>query len=305
MKRKCIILTALICFGFSWPIMAESPNPFFSNTTEKVTKQNSPKNFFKENIRLKKIYGTLGNLQRSYNKKITALISSYREQKSVMLLFYVFLFAVTYGFFHAMMPGHGKNVILGWILSSPKAFHKILLTAASGMVMHVFSAIIMVYGIWFVIGGRISTQSTTFTRYFSYFAFLILCYLALKQLWVVFRRKKQDCLHNMDHISGTTSIKECLITAVSIGIVPCPVSTVLIVFMISHGFHLEGLLTGGFFAIGMAGTLLIYSIIIWLLRSVLIHKQTPVFRRIFDVGLPVLGSLLLIFSGFTFILPYI
>lgn len=308
MRLKIFTLFFFLFLNFLPSLQAESPNPFFSGSASSVEQKKSS-NFFKKNSRFQRIYAVLGSLQRDYNKKITTLISNYRESKNRTLMVYVFMIAVGYGFFHAMMPGHGKSIVLGWIMSSQKKFYKVFITATLGMVMHVFTAIVMVYTIWLLIGGRISTQSTEFTKYFSFFAFAILCFMALRQLWSLIPKKGNavSCRHHheLDHISDTTTIKACLITAATIGMIPCPVSTVLIVFMISQGFHLEGLLTGGFFALGMAGTLLIYSTLIWSFRSILLRKRTPLLGRLFDVGLPVFGSVLLIFSGFTFILPYL
>ena len=114
---------------------------------------------------------------------MTTIVSNYRSEKNSDLLLYMWLIAMAYGFFHAMMPGHGKNIILGWILTTQKRFYKVALTAALGMVMHVFAAVVMVYTIWFLIGGRISTQSAELTKYLSFFAFAVLLYIALKQLW--------------------------------------------------------------------------------------------------------------------------
>lgn len=312
MISKTLIILCSVGLLLIPPIFAGGPNPFFSGTrppAEQKKETGRLSGSLQKSSQLEQAYRFLRGLQRSYNEKITSTISNYRDSKDSKLLFYVFLIAVGYGFFHAMMPGHGKGIILGWILSSHRKFYKVLLTASLGMVMHVFTAIIMVYSIWLLIGGRISSQSAELTRFFSFLAFGILCIIALKQLWGLFPKKEKResaCHHHeLEDISDTTSIKACFITAATIGVIPCPVSTVLIVFMISQGFHIEGLLTGGFFALGMAGTLLIYSILIWSFRSILLKNKNHLLGRILDILLPIAGSLLLIFSGSIFILPYL
>lgn len=293
-------------------LYAETPNPFFSGTKESTKNHKASINSSSAEKPNRsginnRFYIKLVQFQRVFNKKITTTISSYKDHKNIDLLFYVWLIAMGYGFFHAMMPGHGKNIILGWILTSPRRFRKVVITASLAMMMHVFTAVVMVYSIWLLIGGRISTQSSELSKYFSFFAFAILLYVAISQLIAAYRSRKESHSHH-DHqltaIDSQTSWRECVVTASTIGLIPCPVSTILIVFMISQGLHLEGLLTGLFFAVGMAGTLLIFSTLAWGMRSIIIRNKDHWFSRFFEIALPITGSFLMIAAGLVLITPY-
>lgn len=314
-RARFIGVTLLVLLLNVTNLAAETPNPFFSGTkattkthADTKAKSETESNTVKKSEFGKPFYAKLVQFQRIFNNKITAIISDYKAQKNLNLLFYVWLIAMGYGFFHAMMPGHGKNIILGWILTSPKRFRKVVITASLAMMMHVFTAVIMVYTIWLLIGGRISTQSSEISKYFSFFAFAILLYVAISQLVAVYKSRK-GAGHHHDHqltaIDSETSWRECVITASTIGLIPCPVSTILIVFMISQGLHLEGLLTGLFFATGMAGTLLTFSTLVWTMRSIIIRKKNHLLTRFIEFTLPVAGSFLMIAAGLVLITPYL
>lgn len=315
LKVQFILVFSFLVMG-PFALQANTPNPFFSNQESTAAKQNKAKAAEKRDSLLNNrftsgIYLKLIQFQRSSNQKISEIITNYRDQKSSDLLWYVLIIALSYGFFHAMMPGHGKNIILGWILSSQKRFKKVVFTSTLAMILHVFSAVVIVYAVWFLIGGRISTQTTQLTRYLSFFACAILLYLAVNQIIEAFWRGRRrhshfhDHQHQLESIQNQTTWKECVFTATSIGLIPCPVSSILMVFMISQGFHYEGILTGLFFAIGMAGTMLIFSSLAWYTRSLLLNRQNMVFVRVVEYGLPVLGSSLMIFAALILVLPHL
>lgn len=303
-------VVAYLFFSFTSQVFAETPNPFMKgNKPSNVNPaaQQISGNMFGDAG--SKFYKELITFQRNFNHKITSSLANYRKDKNPDILFYIWGIAVIYGFVHALMPGHGKNIILGWIMASQRRLYKVLATAIAGMIMHVFSSIVVVYTIWLLIGGRISSQSSEFAKYISYIAFAIISWLALKQLYqAIVKRKKGHHHHGkqLDSIQDETSWKECMITAFGIGLVPCPVSTVLIVFMVSQGLHVEGLLTGLAFAIGMGVALLLFSTVVWTLRHLLQSRNNNnLMFRILDFGLQVTGSILMFFSGWILITPYI
>ena len=228
-----------------------------------------------------------------------------------------------------MIPGHGKNIILAWILTSERTFIKVLLTAVTGMIFHVFNSVIMVYLIWYLIKGKLSVQSPLFIKYFSFAACLILFSMSCKSLYDLFRQHHKDShqlkssscsseeeqgkqsdssrhhSHNLEKITKETSLKECLIISLGIGMVPCPVAAILTVFMISGSLFTESLMTAAFFCAGMTLTLVIYTAAVWLLRSFIAGVKNRHLVRVRDYVLPAAGSILLMFSGFILISPYI
>ncbi|MDX9800058.1 MAG: hypothetical protein RBT69_01835, partial [Spirochaetia bacterium] len=202
-------------------------------------------------------------------------------------------------------PGHGKSIILGWILASQRTFIKVLFTSVLGMLLHVFNSVIMVYVIWYFIKGKISVQSPLFIKYFSFAACGVLILLGLREIKNIITRHHNAHSHELDSINSATSIKECLMISAGIGIVPCPVAAILTVFMISARLYAESFLTALFFASGMTLTLIIYTSIIWLLRSYITGIRNIHFKKAGEILLPITGSFLLMMSGLFIILPYV
>ena len=326
MKRYLIIVTAAVFLYFfiSAPLFCQagSSNPFFKGTENSSVSGKVP---VKNSSFIEKITG----IQKQLNNKTAAVITDYRENRNIDLLLLIAGFSFIYGVIHAMTPGHGKNVILAWILTSERTFIKVLLTAVTGMIFHVFNSVIMVYLIWYLIKGKLSVQSPLFIKYFSFAACLILFIISFKSLYDIFRKQHKNSreqnsspgsidkgpgqktdsrlnhTHNLEKITTDTSYKECLMISLGIGMVPCPVAAILTVFMISGNLFTESLLTAVFFCGGMASTLVIYTAAVWLLRSFISGVKNRHLVRIRDYVLPAAGSILLMFSGFIIISPYI
>ncbi len=293
----CIIISLFIPGSILYS-QANSSNPFYSGTKQnQLTKKIPAEN----NGFIQKISA----IQKNINKKTSDIINSYRDNKSGNLLLYIAGISLIYGFIHAMTPGHGKSIILGWILASQRTFTKVLFTSVFGMLLHVFNSVIMVYVIWYFIKGKISVQSPLFIKYFSFAACAVLIILGLGEMKNILTRHHNSHSHELESINSTTSVKECLMISAGIGIVPCPVASILTVFMISAGLYAESLLTALFFASGMTLTLIIYTSIIWTLRSYITGIKNIHFKKAGEILLPVTGSFLLIMSGIFIILPYV
>ena len=292
------IILSLFTLSSNLYSQANSSNPFYSGTKQNQISKKIPA---KNNGFIQYVSA----IQKNINKKTSDIINNYRDNKSGNFLLYIAGISFIYGFIHAMTPGHGKNIILGWILASQKAFIKVLFTSVLGMLLHVFNSVIMVYVIWYFIKGKISVQSPLFIKYFSFAACGVLVLLGLKEIKNIFTRSHNSHSHELDSINNTTSIKECLLISAGIGIVPCPVAAILTVFMISAKLYAESLLTALFFASGMTLTLIIYSSTIWLLRSYITGIKNIHFKKAGEILLPITGSVLLMISGLFIILPYV
>ena len=326
MKKYYIIITValLLFFSISTRVLCQtgSSNPFFRGTENSSVSKTVP---VKNNRFIEKITG----IQKQLNNKISEVITDYKDNRNINLFLFLAGFSFIYGVIHAMTPGHGKNVILAWILTSERTFIKVLLTAVTGMFFHVFNSVIMVYLIWYLIKGKLSVQSPLFIKYFSFAACLILFAISCKSLYDLFSGRQNSSnknrirsdsdngksgkgsetghthTHNLENITTETSFKECLMISLGIGMVPCPVAAILTVFMISGNLFAESLFTALFFCAGMTLTLVAYTAAVWIFRSFIANVKNRHLVRIRDYVLPAAGSILLMFSGFLIISPYI
>jgi len=301
-KIKILLSIAVLLIFSSINIYAQtnSSNPFYKGTESSIVSKSVPS---KNNSFIEKTSA----VQKNINKKISGIITDYKKDRKGSLLLYIAGFSLIYGLIHALAPGHGKNIILAWILASEKTFLKVLFTSIAGMFFHVFNSFVMVYVIWYFIKGKISVQSPLFIKYFSYGACIVLFIIAVKSIIDLIKSidHSHGHSHDLEKIKSTTSFKECLLIALGIGMVPCPVAAILTVFMISGKLYAESILTALFFTAGMTLTLVVYTSSVWLLRSFITGLKNKHLIKIRDFVLPAAGSLLLMFSGFIIIAPYI
>ena len=313
MKKKYLFSTVLLLLFiiFTEPLFSQtdSSNPFYKGTeNSSVSKsmRGKPGSFIEK----------ISVIQKTINSRISTVITDYRTDKNMHLLLYIAGFAFIYGLIHAMTPGHGKNIILAWIMTSEKTFIKVLLTAVTGMFLHVFNSVVMVYLIWYIIKGKISVQSPLFIKYFSFAAFIILFIISFRSIYEIFTSRhnaghenedktEHKSSHDLEKIKSSTTLKECFLIALGIGIVPCPVAAILTVFMISGELFAESFLTAAFFSAGMTLTLVSYTAAVWVLRSFISGLKNRHLIKIRDLILPAAGSILLMFSGFIIIAPYL
>ncbi|MDX9800313.1 MAG: hypothetical protein RBT69_03125, partial [Spirochaetia bacterium] len=140
------IILFILTLGSNLYSQANSANPFYSGTKQNQISKNMPA---KNNSFIQYIT----EVQKNINRKTSDIINNYRQNKSGNLLLYIAGISFIYGFIHAMTPGHGKSIILGWILASQRTFIKVLFTSVLGMLLHVFNSVIMVFVIWYFMKG--------------------------------------------------------------------------------------------------------------------------------------------------------
>ena len=115
--KKAIIIILCLITAILFSFTCANANPFVSGNKQSYKEDSASKNsnlssFSFRFLRDNSLYRSLVAFQRSFNNQITSTISNYRNQKDLDLLLYVCLIAIGYGFIHALMPGHGKNIIL-------------------------------------------------------------------------------------------------------------------------------------------------------------------------------------------------
>ena len=83
----------------------------------------------------------------------------------------------------------------------------------------------------------------------------------------------------------------------SIGIVPCPISTLIMVFSLSQGLFFYGIIFVLFFAIGMGMSLLTLGLMTYVFREKLLFPKFKKIEVFFYFILPILAGFVFILSG--------
>ncbi|MGE4556849.1 MAG: nickel/cobalt transporter [Desulfovibrionaceae bacterium] len=253
MKFLLAVLIFAVCAVFAGPALAF--NPFVSGKPQ----QDKPA-AASENLRTEpgvrtlagEVYEWSASMQRRLKARMTRLARDIRREPwgSACLAFFGLCFL--YGAAHALGPGHGKSVVVAYLLGRPGGFWSGLALGWAIPIIHVSSAVVAV-----LIGTKVLSLagmesldvSEDYLMTASY-AFLLLIGVALAALAV------------REMLKGATPAGEdgpadkgrMAAVAFATGAVPCPGAAIILVFSMSLGLLAQGLAAMVFLAAGMGVT---------------------------------------------------
>jgi nickel/cobalt exporter len=162
-------------------------------------------------------------------------------------------FAVLFGCAHALMPGHGKSVLVSYYLGRPSRMLGGVASSALLVLTHVGMAVILVLAGFIVVrrtlvgAGRmplLEIMSSGLIIAIGLFLFV-------------------QALRGQDHAQTRNNG----LLAVAGGFVPCPLTTFIMVYAVSNGMVLAGLLVTAAMACGMILTVSMFALTAVLLRE--------------------------------------
>ena len=149
--------------------------------------------------------------------------------------------AVLFGAIHALMPGHGKTVLVSYHLGQPTKLREGVANGAILALTHVGLALVLVLAGFAVIskafayGGR--------TPQFEVASGLLIALIGAFLLWRSLRR---------DHHAHTNDGKTL---AVVTGMIPCPLTTFIMSYALARGMLAAGLAVTAAMTVGMIATI--------------------------------------------------
>jgi len=194
--------------------------------------------------------------------------------------------AVLFGMVHAFMPGHGKTVIVSYYLGRPARWLGSVGTSAILVVTHVGSAIVLVLTGFIVLQRTIGGAGRAPAFEIASSALIVAI-----GLWLLLR-----ALRPHDHAQASTDGR---VLAFATGLVPCPLTTFIMVYSVTHGIVAAGLLVTAAMAIGMIVTIALFALAAVLLRDRLMHllERTAGLRERLGRGLEVMSAVAIIAFG--------
>jgi ABC-type nickel/cobalt efflux system permease component RcnA len=151
------------------------------------------------------------------------------------------LAAALFGAVHALMPGHGKAVLVSYHLGQPAKALDGLLNGAILALTHVGTALVLVlagFGVIsraFAYGGR--------TPGFEAASGVLIVVIGGLLLWRLLNRRQHANTQNGRALAFVT------------GIVPCPLTTFIMSYALARGLLAAGLLVTAAMALGMIATI--------------------------------------------------
>jgi nickel/cobalt transporter (NicO) family protein len=160
--------------------------------------------------------------------------------------------AALFGLVHALMPGHGKTVLVAYFLGRPATVPTGLATSVILVLTHVGSAILLVLTGFILIQRTIggAGRAPAFEIASAVFIVLIGIWLLYNALWH----------RHTDQTNGP-------VLAIATGLVPCPLTTFIMVYAVTSGAVAAGLLLTASMALGMITTIGLFAVSAVLLRE--------------------------------------
>jgi ABC-type nickel/cobalt efflux system permease component RcnA len=241
-------------------------------------------------------------LQRDVNRALSDGIVAIKDGRSSAAVLVAMLIAFAYGALHAIGPGHGKAVILGYFLSRDGSILRGLRMGAQIAVLHVISAVVIVVVVHWLLAVSFAQpiDQLEILKVFSYGAITIIGAVMLgRAAWAV-RRPAGVAAHDHDchHHHRVDGARDLL--SVAVGLIPCSGAVLVLIYALANGLLLSGLMMAACIAVGMALTLWAIGIAAMWMRARAVGGErtaSPGRRRIVQAALDVLGPLLITVLG--------
>ncbi|MEA2081296.1 MAG: hypothetical protein U9O97_00935 [Elusimicrobiota bacterium] len=281
-KKVLLFFVLLSSFVFA------SDNPFVA-----AKKKSGVVSFVKSSAFAGKIVSKIAPVQQKLNKKLSKLTRDIKEEPSTGALFLVFFAAFAYGVIHAIGPGHGKTLIFTYFISEGGSIKKGIAAAFTVAVLHSVSAIVVVTSLYFF-------MKHSYMSFFENFSSAVkfISYPAIAVIGLVLFIKALRGSGRRPGISGEKARGDLLPLAFSVGIIPCPGATIILIFSASMNFLIMGVVLAMVMSLGMAVTISSVAVAAVLSQKGLgdIIKENELRGKV-GKGMEIAGSFLIFLMG--------
>jgi len=198
-------------------------------------------------------------LQRDVNRALSDGVVAIKDGRSSAAVLLAMLVAFAYGVLHAIGPGHGKAVILGYFLSRDGSIWRGVRMGTQIAVLHVISAVVIVVVVRWLLDIAVAgpVDQLQALKLLSYGAITAIGLFMLARSVRSWRRPAtaaaaghaHDCGHH-HHGGGEGGL-----LSLAAGLVPCSGAVLVLVYALANGLLLSGLAMTASIAAGMAVTL--------------------------------------------------
>ena len=251
MKSTLLLLCLLaVCIVVMvQPVFAQ--NPFTAKPKSKaqhMTTHPAAKNQFLDKIVL---------LQFRLNQKMSGLVREAKATDNLKPLAFLLMVAFAYGVIHAAGPGHGKAFAISYILSQRPRLLRGILFGNFIALFHGLSGILFVLIIHVILQKSITGTLEDVTRITQIISFSLITCLGLgiliKSIYKWIKSVKGS------HLAFDESHKRYLygplLSALVVGMIPCPAVVMVMLFALSMNLVGLGIMLGITISLGMALTI--------------------------------------------------
>jgi len=256
---------------------------------------------------LRRVGSSVVMLQARINRMINGQLMEIKAGDKPWALWGGLLIGFLYGVFHALGPGHGKTVIVGYFLGRHAHPLRGIAMASWISLAHVIGAIVIVTVVHFILAESLASpvDEVDGLRVFSYAAILLI------GIGMLVSALRGGHAHAHDHGHGDEhghvhdahcghnhglpgGHKEQGLLGFAAGFIPCSGAILILVFALTNGIILSGIAMTLAIAVGMAITLSVMGVGSILVRHQLVLRlpQSTIASRAFSLFGPVLVTVI-------------
>jgi nickel/cobalt transporter (NicO) family protein len=253
---------------------------------------------------LRKAMARFVRVQRDVNRALSDGVVALKDGQTSSAVLVAMMIAFAYGVLHAIGPGHGKAVILGYFLARDGSIRRGVRMGAQIALLHVISAVVIVVILRWLLGITFAqpVDQLQALKLFSYGAITAVGLAMLARSLAAMRRPAtgadaHDCHHH--RVGGEGGL-----LSLAVGLIPCSGAVLVLIYALANDLVLSGLIMTACIAVGMAATLSVIGIAaVWVRARTAgpgrtIGIRSRFLRASLDVGGPaviaMLGATLLV-----------
>lgn len=238
----------------------------------------------------------LTKLQQGLNKDIAMKIKELKQQQEPLLLVSLLFMSFIYGIVHAIGPGHGKSIISSWIIAQQRDLSTVIFVAGLAAAAHALSATLIVGGTYVLLGKFATVSTQKLNTYLQIAAAILVIGMGLAMLIRLFHGRFSQNRSDRGQASPRLWASPSVV-ALSIGVVPCPVTSVVLIFCLTLGLIWQGLLLVLSFAAGMGISLVTIAFLVWSCKEKIAPKKISGFHHVVTRVFPAIGGIFLLAIG--------
>lgn len=209
------------------------------------------------------------NLQKDLRENISQKISAMKNGSWATVWAFL-LVCFIYGMLHALGPGHGKSIVVGYFLARKGRWRDGVFLGAGITFAHTLSAVLLLFVLYGILKtaafpafemGRLGIEKASYGL--VSLTGILLIGIAIHDFIRIFRkRKKIDGKENSEKLINVnkSSWKELLGVAAVTGIVPCPAVALIVLFCLLNSMAILALIAAAVICVGMTLTNVLFGI---------------------------------------------
>ncbi len=210
--------------------------------------------------------------QKKLRENIATKITAMKNGESGIIWTFL-LICFLYGMLHALGPGHGKSIVVGYFLARKGKWKHGIALGAGITFTHTLSAVILLFVLYGILKAAVFPSFELGRQGIEKVSYGLVCFtgllligIAIHDLVKLLRNRRIGEKETGEKetsevaVSKNTSWKELIGVAAATGIVPCPAVALIVLFCLLNSMVALALASAGAVCVGMTVTNMLFGI---------------------------------------------